>query len=155
VTLSRRVVLATAAALGAVVVLLSVFAYLLVQRELYSRVDVTLRNRATELAPSVEAGPATFRTLIAAPGEYVQMLSADGRSVRPPYQLTRLPSGRAERAIAAGSGSLTETGEIGGARARILTTHVGTGVALQISRPLADDEATLSRLRIILAIVAV
>jgi hypothetical protein len=51
VTLGRRVVLATSAALGAVVVLLSVFAYFLVKHELYSRVDVTLRGRAAELAP--------------------------------------------------------------------------------------------------------
>ena len=154
-TLSRRVVLATSAALGATVVLLSVFAYLLVKRELYSRVDVTLRGRAAELAPTVEAGRASFRGIIAAPGEYVQMLSADGQSVRPPYQVTQLPSGRAERAIATGSGSLTETETVGGARTRVLTTHVGPGVALQVTRPLADDDATLSRLRLILAIVAV
>ena len=154
-TVSRRVVLATSAALGATVVLLSVFAYLLVKRELYSRVDVTLRGRAVELAPTVEAGRSSFRGIIAAPGEYVQMLSADGASVRPPYQVTQLPSGRAERAIAAGSGSLTETETIGGARTRVLTTHVAPGVALQVTRPLADDDATLSRLRLILAIVAV
>jgi two-component system sensor histidine kinase MprB len=155
VTVSRRVVLATSAALGATVVLLSVFAYLLVKRELYSRVDVTLRGRAVELAPTVEAGRSSFRGIIAAPGEYVQMLSADGASVRPPYQVTQLPSGRAERAIAAGSGSLTETETVGGARTRVLTTHVAPGVALQVTRPLADDDATLSRLRLILAIVAV
>ena len=154
-TVSRRVVLATSAALGATVVLLSVFAYLLVKRELYSRVDVTLRGRAVELAPTVEAGRSSFRGIIAAPGEYVQMLSADGASVRPPYQVTQLPSGRAERAIAAGSGSLTETVTVGGARTRVLTTHVAPGVALQVTRPLADDDATLSRLRLILAIVAV
>ena len=154
-TVSRRVVLATSAALGATVVLLSVFAYLLVKRELYARVDVTLRGRAVELAPTVEAGRSSFRGIIAAPGEYVQMLSADGASVRPPYQVTQLPSGRAERAIAAGSGSLTETETVGGARTRVLTTHIAPGVALQVTRPLADDDATLSRLRLILAIVAV
>jgi two-component system, OmpR family, sensor histidine kinase MprB len=155
VTLGRRVVLATSAALGATVVLLSVFAYLLVKHELYSRVDVTLRGRAAELAPTVAAGSTSFRGIIAAPGEYVQMISADGASVRPPYQVTRLPSGRAERAIAAGSGSLTETVTVGGARTRVLTTHVAPGVALQVTRPLADDDATLSRLRLILATVAV
>jgi two-component system, OmpR family, sensor histidine kinase MprB len=126
-----------------------------VKRELYSRVDVTLRGRTAELAPTVAAGSTSFRGIIAAPGEYVQMLSADGASVRPPYQVTQLPSGRAERAIAAGSGSLTETVTVGGARTRVLTTHVAPGVALQVTRPLADDDATLSRLRLILAIVAV
>jgi two-component system sensor histidine kinase MprB len=155
VTLSRRVVLATSAALGAVVVLLSVFAYLLVKRELYSRVDVTLRGRAAELAPTVLAGRTSFRTIIAAPGEFVQMLSAEGRTARPPYQVTELPRGRDERAIAAGSGSVSETITVGGARMRLLTTHVGPGVAVQVTRSLADDDATLQRLRLILAIVAV
>jgi two-component system sensor histidine kinase MprB len=155
VTLGRRVVLATSAALGAVVVLLSVFAYLLVKHELYARVDVTLRGRTEELAPSVLAGSTSFRTIVAAPGEYVQMLSADGRSVRPPYQVTELPIGPRERAIAARRGSLTETVSIGGARTRLLTTHVGPGLALQVTRPLANDDATLRRLRLVLAIVAV
>ena len=154
-TLSRRVVLATSAALGAVVVLLSVFAYLLVKRELYARVDVALRGRAAELAPTVLAGRTSFRTIIAAPGEFVQMLAADGGAARPPYQVTELPRGRGERAIAAGSGSFSETITVGGERMRLLTTHVGPGVAVQVTRPLADDDATLQRLRLILAIVAV
>jgi two-component system sensor histidine kinase MprB len=155
VTLGRRVVLATSAALGAVVVLLSVFAYFLVKHELYSRVDVTLRGRAAELAPSVLAGRSSFRAIVAAPDEFVQMLPAEGASARPPYQVTELPRGGRERAIATGSGSLTETIKIGGARMRLLTTHVGPGLALQLTRPLADDDATLSRLRLVLAIVAV
>ena len=154
-TLGRRVVLATSAALGAVVVLLSVFAYFLVKHELYSRVDVTLRGRAAELAPSVLAGRSSFRAIVAAPDEFVQMLPADGPSARPPYQVTELPRGGRERAIATGSGSLTETITIGGARTRLLTTHVGPGLALQLTRPLADDDATLSRLRLVLAIVAI
>jgi two-component system sensor histidine kinase MprB len=153
-TLSRRVVLATSAALGAVVVLLSVFAYFLVKHELYSRLDLTLQGRAAELAPTVLAGESSFRSVVAAPGELVQTLSATGLSVRPPYQVTELPRGRRERAIAAGSGSLTQTVDIRGARMRMLTAHVGPRQALQIARPLADDDATLDRLRLVLAIVA-
>ena len=153
-TLGRRVVLATSAALGAVVVLLSIFAYFLVKHELYSRLDVTLDGRAAELAPTVRAGRSTFRTVVAAPGELVQTLSSDGLTARPPYQVTELPSGQRQRAIAAGSGSLTETVTIQGAHMRVLTAHVGPGEAVQIARPLADDEATLRRLRLVLAIVA-
>ena len=90
-TLSRRVVLATSAALGAVVVLLSIFAYYLVKHELYSRLDLTLDGRATELAPTVLAGRSAFRTVIAAPGELVQTLSSEGLAARPPYQVTSSP----------------------------------------------------------------
>ena len=38
---------------------------------------------------------------------------------------------------------------------RLVTSHVGPGEALQIARPLADDDATLRRLRYGFAIVAV
>jgi hypothetical protein len=77
-TIGKRVIFATSAALVAVVVLLSVFAYQLVKRELYSRIDVTLRTRATELAPTARAGPQAFSSVIAAPDELVQLLTADG-----------------------------------------------------------------------------
>ena len=54
-----------------------------------------------------------------------------------------------------GSGSATQTIEVGGKRMRLVTSHVGPGEALQIARPLADDDATLRRLRYGFAIVAV
>ncbi len=154
-TIGKRVILATSAALVTVVVLLSVFAYELVKRELYSRIDVTLRTRATELTPTAVAGTQEFRTVLAAPGELVQLLTPNGESIRPPYQVTVLPNGERQRAIAAGSGSATQTIEVGGRRMRLVTSHVGSGEALQVARPLADDDATLRRLRYGFAIVAV
>jgi two-component system, OmpR family, sensor histidine kinase MprB len=154
-TIGKRVIFATSAALVAVVVLLSVFAYQLVKRELYSRIDVTLRTRVTELAPTALAGPQAFRGVIAAPGELVQLLTADGRSIRPPYQVTVLPNGQQQRAIAGGTGSETNTITVAGRRMRLVTSRVGSGEALQIARPLADDDETLRRLRYGFAIVAV
>jgi len=154
-TIGKRVIFATSAALVTVVVLLSVFAYQLVERELYSRVDVTLRTRVTELSPTAVAGTQEFRSVIAAPGELVQLLTANGESIRPPYQVTVLPNREREHAIAAGSGSATQTIDIGGRRMRLVTSHIGSGEALQIARPLADDDATLRRLRYGFAIVAV
>ena len=153
-TIGKRVIFATSAALVTLVALLSVFAYELVKRELYSRVDVTLRTRVTELSPTAVAGRQEFRSVIAAPGELVQLLAAGGGSVRPPYQVTVLPNGERERAIAARSGSATQTVDVGGRRMRLVTSHVGSGEALQIARPLADDDATLRRLRYGFAIVA-
>ena len=153
-TIGRRVIFATSAALVTVVVLLSVFAYQLVKRELYSRVDVTLRTRVTELSPTAVAGTQEFRSVIAAPGELVQLLTASGTTIRPPYQVTVLPNGERARAIAAGSGSATQTIGVGGRRMRLVTSHIGSGEALQIARPLADDDATLRRLRYGFLIVA-
>jgi hypothetical protein len=131
-TIGKRVIFATSAALVTVVLLLSVFAYQLVKRELLSRVDVTLRTRATELTPSAAAGTQEFRSVIAAPGELVQLLSANGKAIRPPYQVTVLPTGERERAIAADSGSATETIDVAGRRMRLVTSHIAADEALQI-----------------------
>jgi two-component system sensor histidine kinase MprB len=154
-TIGKRVIFATSAALVAVVALLSVFAYQLVKRELYSRLDLTLRARALELAPTARAGRQQFRDVIAAPGELVQLLGSDGSTVRPPYQVTVLPSGGRERSLATGTGSKTDTITVAGRRMRLVTYHAGSNEALQIARPLADDDATLRRLRYGFAIVAV
>jgi two-component system sensor histidine kinase MprB len=155
VTIGRRVILGTSAALVAVVVLLSVFAYALVKHELYSRLDLTLRGRVSELTPTAAQGRAAFRSVLSAPGELVQTVSADGQTVRPPYQVTVLPSGPRERALAAHRGSVTETIEVGGRRMRLVTSHIAPGEALQIARPLGDDDSTLRRLGYGFAIGAV
>lgn len=155
-SIGRRVILATSAALVAVVVLLSLFAYELVKHELYARTDATLNARIAELRPTAVAGSQAFRSVVAAPGELVQTLSAAGSTTRPPYQLTVLPTGTRERAIAAGSGtSVTETIQVGDRRMRLVTAHIAPGQALQVARPLADDDATLRHLRYGFAIVAV
>ena len=69
--------------------------------------------------------------------------------------MTELPHGTLERRIAATSGSRAATVTFGGARMRVLTTHVAPDKALQIARPLADDDGTLSRLRLVLALLAI
>ena len=80
------------------------FTYVLVKHELYSRLDSTLRDRVVLLSPEVRAELTGGRTLgvIAAPDEYIQVLAANGRTILPPYQVTRLPSGTRERAVALG-----------------------------------------------------
>jgi two-component system sensor histidine kinase MprB len=60
--------------------------------------------------------------------------------------VTVLPTGPRERALATRRGSTTETVEVGGRRMRLVTSHIAPGEALQVARPLADDDATLRRL---------
>jgi hypothetical protein len=74
-------------------------------RALYSRLDVTLRTRVTELSPTAVARTQAFHSVIAAPAELVQLLTPGGRSIRPPYQVTLLPTGARERKVASGTGS--------------------------------------------------
>ena len=116
-TLGRRVVLATSAALGAVVVLLSVFAYLLVKRELYSRVDVTLRDardraRARRPSPATAGVPRRHRRSRRVRAD---ALPPNGGSVRPPYQVTSAPERRARARDRRGVGlARRETIDVGG-----------------------------------------
>src|SRR5262249_58457695 len=91
VTLSRRVVVLTSVAVGAIALLVSVLAYLLVRHELYARLDRTLDERALALRSEARAESTAQRlSIVAAPGELVQVLRADGRVTVPLYQVTRL-----------------------------------------------------------------
>ena len=154
--LSLRVVLLTSLAVGAIALLLNVLTYVLVKHELYSRLDSTLQDRVLLLTPEVRAELTGGRTLgvIAAPDEYIQVLGANGRTILPPYQVTKLPSGTRERAVARGSDSFTETSHIGDRRLRVVTARVGKTYALQIARPVADEESALHRLRFALAMLS-
>jgi two-component system sensor histidine kinase MprB len=154
--LSLRVVLLTSLAVGAVALLLNVLTYVLVKHELYSRLDSTLRDRVLLLSPEVRAELTGGRTLgvIAAPDEYIQVLGANGRTILPPYQVTRLPSGTRERAVALGGASFTETSHVGDKQLRVVTTAVGRAYALQIARPIADEESALHRLRLALVVLS-
>jgi hypothetical protein len=102
VSLSRRVILFTSLAVGVIALLVTVLAYVLVRHELYRRLDLTLQERVVVLEPEVRSevagGPSL--SVVAAPGELVQALKADGQVVLPPYQLTRLPHGPRELAVA-------------------------------------------------------
>jgi two-component system sensor histidine kinase MprB len=156
VTLGRRVVLVTSAAVAMIAVLLSVFAYLLVRHELYRRLDATLREREYALSSQVQSGLAGRSTLpvTRAVGEVVQVLRADGRTIVPRYQAAGLPSGPRERAVAAGGDSFLETVDVRGARMRVLTAHLASRYALQVARSTADEQSTLHRLRISLGLLA-
>jgi two-component system sensor histidine kinase MprB len=154
--LSLRVVLLTSLAVCAIALLLNVFTYVLVKHELYSRLDSTLRDRVALLSPEVRAELTSGRTLgvIAAPDEYIQVLAPNGATILPPYQVTKLPTGTRERAVALGRDSFTETSHIGDRRLRVVTAQVGKRYALQIARPIADEESALHRLRFALLMLS-
>jgi two-component system sensor histidine kinase MprB len=154
VTLSRRVVLLTSLAVGVIALLVSVLAYLLVRHELYVRLDRTLEDRVVALQAEAQAEATSPRlSIVAAPDELVQVLRSDGKKVLPLYQVTSLPSGSRERAVAAGAPAITQTVRINGERMRVLTEHAGPGFALQIARPVSDEDAALHRLRFALAML--
>jgi two-component system, OmpR family, sensor histidine kinase MprB len=157
VSLRSRVVLLTAAALNAIVVLVCVLSYVVVKHELYARLDDTLVGRAAALAPVVSQGSLASPQLpiVAVPGEYVQELRGT-RTLRPPYQALVLPVGPDERAVRRGDLTRTvRTVTAAGIRLRLVTARAGPSVALQVARPIADELATLRRLRVIFGLLIV
>jgi two-component system sensor histidine kinase MprB len=157
VSLRTRVVLLTAAALTAIVVLVCVLSYVVVKHELYKRLDDTLAARAAALAPVVSQGSLASPKLpiVAVPGEYVQELRGS-RTLRPPYQAIVLPAGPDERAVQRGERTRTvRTVTVSGKRLRLVTSRWTPGVAIQVARPIADEVATLRRLRLIFALLIV
>jgi two-component system sensor histidine kinase MprB len=157
VSLRSRVVLLTAAALTAIVVLVCVLSYVVVKHELYKRLDDTLAARAAALAPVVSQGSLASPELpiVTVPGEYVQELRGS-RTLRPPYQAIVLPAGPDEHAVQRGERTRTvRTVTVSGTRLRLVTSRWTPGVAVQVARPIADEVATLRRLRLIFALLIV
>jgi len=151
------VVLLTSLAVIAIALLLNVFTYVIVRHELYGKLDSTLQDRVVLLGPEVrsELSGGNRLAVIAAPDEFVQVLRENGETIVPPYQVTRLPSGPRERAVAGGADSITETRRIGGRRLRVLTAHAAGTYALQVARPVSDEESALDRLRFALLMLGV
>ena len=154
-SLRGRVVVLTAAALNAIVVLVCVLAYIVVKHELYMRLDDTLVARASALAPVVSEGSLASPQLpiVAVPGEYVQELRA-GRALRPPYQALVLPVGADDLAVQRGErGRTVRTVTVSGMRLRLVTLRTAPRRAVQVARPIADELATLRRLRLIFVLL--
>jgi two-component system sensor histidine kinase MprB len=157
VSLRNRVVLLTAAALTAIVVLVCVLSYIVVKHEVYKRLDDTLAGRAAALAPVVSEGSLASPQLpiVAVPGEYVQELR-NAQTLRPPYQAVELPAGPDERAVQRGERArAVRTVTVSGTRLRLVTSRLAPGIAVQVARPIADELATLRRLRLIFALLIV
>jgi two-component system sensor histidine kinase MprB len=156
VTLTRRVILATSAAVALVAVLLSAASYVIIRHELYDRLDATLADRTQQLAPAVRtvhSSRTTSLDVVATPGELVQVLRTYGKSLRPPYQAAVLPDGPRERAVLASGRARDETIDVDGVRMRLLTTPISRLEALQIARPTAEEDSALRRLRLVLVLL--
>jgi two-component system sensor histidine kinase MprB len=87
---------------------------------------------------------------------YVQVVAPDGEVLRPRGESGQLPAGGAARDIAAnGSGQRYDDVHVGGNHLRVLTIGVGPIGAVQIARPLAEVDSVMSKVRLILLLMAV
>jgi two-component system sensor histidine kinase MprB len=161
-TFRARLALVAAAAVALAVVLASVVVWLLVRNQLYREVDNRLRTRAVELVnaglqpqPAPGGGfylaghPGTFLGL-----DYIQVVWAGGRTLRPYGQRQPIPVDNRTLAAARGGEDnyFTDT-HVGGTKVRLLTV-AGEGFALQIARPLDEVDHTMHRITLFLLLIA-
>jgi two-component system sensor histidine kinase MprB len=137
-------------------------AYLAVSHELHRQVDDALRDQASSIAARTALGrPRPLETDLrrvpqarprnGGPGGYVQVLTADGATSRPPGQDVSLPVTSADRALIGRSGAARSRDvHVQGSHLRMVTVHVAPASAVQLARPLDGIDRLLARLRVIL-----
>jgi len=164
VSFRARLAVATALAVAVAVALAAVIAYAVVRNELRSEVDDALGGRVEVIGrvpmQAVEAEPGRFFLRIPGPalgeaGGYVQVVGADGTTIRPEGADLELPTGDRALSVASGeSDGYFSDAHVGGVHVRMLTQPAGNGYAIQVARPLTEVDDTLDRTRTLLVVVA-
>ncbi len=150
-----RIALASSAAVAVAVVGVSVGAYVLVRDSLRDEVDRALaqRNPRADFARA-DSGFGLRPPAFGGAAGYVQLVAADGSTLRPAGADVPLPVGEADLAVARGEARARFTDvEVDGAHLRVLTRPAAGG-AIQIARPLDEVDASLSRLRVALLLAS-
>jgi two-component system sensor histidine kinase MprB len=157
-TLRARLTLSAALAVAAAVVLASIAVYFVVRSELRSEVDESLRERAEviERRPFDEDFPRIPPPVLGEPGGYVQLVAANGSSLRQPGFTLELPVDERVLEVATGEReTFLEDATVSGTHVRMIVVPYARGLALQIARPLDEVDGVLDRLRWILLVIAV
>jgi two-component system sensor histidine kinase MprB len=170
----RRIALLAAAAVAIAVLLASALTYLLVAHQLRGQVDAQLRGRAhslpfiaSEVAHTPESPPLfsgsiprnLFLGISPRPNQvrgYQQLVSSEGKILgRSGSSHVSLPISGATLALAAKHGRpVFSDARVDGIHLRILAESVRPGLAVQFAQPLTEADHLLSRLRLILALIA-
>ena len=164
--LRHRLTLLAAATVGVTVVLVAIVAYAALRSELRGQVDEALKTQYTQVLRSVrDEGIARSRgydlpapSLRAGdPSGPVQLIAPDGAVIfRTPGTDLTVPVDEADRALADGVGRRAMLRDVRGPEGlhlRVLTVSVPTGGAIQLARSLANVDATLGRLQLVLILL--
>ena len=158
-----RIALASAVAVALAVVLASALVYVVARGQLRAPIDDALDQRADQIAHlplesvKVPSGQ-TFLNLQPGFGEpniYVQVVQANGKTIRAPFNATPLPVDSADLAVARGeTGAFRGDMEVDGTHLRVLTFPYTTGYAVQLARPLTEVDSALRNLKLFLLLIA-
>jgi two-component system, OmpR family, sensor histidine kinase MprB len=154
-----RLTIAAAAAVAIAVVAASVVVYFVVRNELRAQVDDALAERAEELS-HIPPGDVT-RIFVTPKGElgaaagYPQIVTDDGRRLRPPGETASLPVGPEVREVAAGErDEFYDDAHVEGTHIRYITVPYGPAFALQLARPLTEVDESLDTIRTLLFLIS-
>ena len=166
--LRTRLTLVSAVSVAFASVLVGAIAYYGVREELGQRVDDSLRARVTaiqalSLPPGVALSPNVDRVLarvdvpapvLGAAGGYTQFVTEDGDVVAVQGERELVAAKLRDVQVAAGSkDAYFVTRTVDGQTVRTVTAPVAPGLAVMFVRPLAEVDATLDRLLLLLVAV--
>lgn len=158
-----RIALAGAAAVAVAVAAASAITYVVVRGELRSEIDEALEARAATTRLRIVEDPTTGRRFLDVPppllggaAGYLQIVTGDGKAIRPIGERVALPITDRDRDAAQGriEGPFFTDARVAGTHVRVLTLPLEQGYALQISRPLDEVDNALARIRRWLLVVA-
>lgn len=157
-----RLTLVAAAAVALAVVGASAAIFLVVRDQLRAPIDEALRDRAVELARHPLrgiGGPGGGRFLqpprFGDPSSYIQVVQADGTTLRPPLANVELPVDQRVLDVAEGRRDtfLTDM-HVADTHLRVLAFPYAPGFAVQVARPLTEVDAALGRIKLVLLLIA-
>ena len=171
-SLRRRMVLLTAAAVAFAVVLSSVACYLAVRSSMRDRLDHQLQAQASLIAAASSSGDLPIRRpslrprltpgAVQFPRASLQnqgdlaLLSASGTLYKRPDDQTRFTVTQHDIAVARGQAkAYFRDGRVGGTAIRVYVAPAGKGHAVMVEQALTDFDSTLHDLAVILFVIAV
>jgi two-component system, OmpR family, sensor histidine kinase MprB len=159
VSFRARLTIAAAVAVALAVAAACAAAYIVVDNQLHGEIDRALRDRTAAIADQPVAAlrtrfPPPPGTPFGGANGYFQFVPATGPVVLPSNETTPLPQVAQARKVAAGThGSYFSDVDVAGSHLRVLTTQIAPGVAVQVARPLDENDHTLDRLRTLLILI--
>jgi two-component system sensor histidine kinase MprB len=162
VTLRARLTLASGLAVFVALALASAVIYVVVRNQQLDQIDSSLRARVpviSAVAPLDQFRPGAIAvegTNLGAAGGYSQFVNVNGAPLLPEGEHTNIPFDARTLAVARGEhGPFASDATVGGTHIRIYTASAGpgTGLAVQVVRPLTEMDHLLNHLLLVLALI--
>lgn len=150
-----RLALVAAGAVALAVLAASAVVYVVVRDQLYSSTDSSLRNSMERIVNGppfeIERGrpqPGVF-------GGYPQVVRSDGATYQPQGQELALPVNDRVLEVARGQrGTFFMDTHVAGTHVRVITFPYADGLAVEVARSLEDTDRALSRIKLLLILIA-